>query len=142
MYICNMPNLNNKGYKRFENPNKPKSFENTIENKFYNTSLWRRVRSLQKIRKPICEVCEAKGIYTDCSDGNNNGIADHAIRLLQGGHPYDEQNLFTLCKKCHNTKSNMEGRGFSPGRIASIDGYYLPQSKENIIKAIIKKKVN
>ena len=36
----------------------------------------------------------------------------------------------------------MEGRGFSPGRIASIDGYYLPQSKGNIIKAIIKKKVN
>jgi hypothetical protein len=26
--------------------------------------------------------------------------------------------------------------------MASIDGYYLPQSKENIIKAIIAKKVN
>jgi hypothetical protein len=36
----------------------------------------------------------------------------------------------------------MEGRGFSPGRMASIDGYYLPQNKENIIKAIIAKKVN
>ena len=142
MYICNMPNLNNKGYKRFKNLSEKKPFEDRVENKFYGTSLWKRIRSLQKIRKPICEVCEAKGIYTDCSDGNNNGIADHAIRLLQGGHPYDEQNLFTLCKKCHNIKSSMEGRGFSPGRIASIDGYYLPQSKENIIKAIIKKKVN
>ena len=90
----------------------------------------------------MCEVCEAKGIYTDCSDGNNNGIADHVIRILDGGHPYDERNLFTLCKKCHHVKSNMEGRGFLPARMASSDGYYLPASKEDIIKAIINKKVN
>ena len=137
-----MPILNNKSYRRFENPIKRKPHQNNKENKFYGTPLWKRLRHLQKTRKPMCEVCEAKGIYTDCSDGNNNGIADHVIRILDGGHPYDERNLFTLCKRCHHVKSNMEGRGFLPARMASSDGYYLPASKEDIIKAIINKKVN
>jgi hypothetical protein len=35
----------------------------------------------------------------------------------------------------------MEGRGYLPARMASSDGYYLPSSKEDIIRAIIDKKV-
>ena len=88
------------------------------------------------------EVCEVKGIFTDCSDGNNNGIADHVVRILEGGHPYDDRNLLTLCKRCHNVKSNMEGKGYAPARISSSDGYYLPECRENVITAIINKKVN
>ena len=142
MYFCTMPVLNNKLYRRFECPVKRKPHQDSQDNKFYGSPLWKRLRHLQKNRKPMCEVCEAKGVFTDCSDGNNNGIADHVIRILDGGHPYDERNLFTLCKRCHNVKSNMEGRGFFPARIASVDGYYLPENKENILKAIINKKVN
>lgn len=142
MYFCTMPVLNNKLYRRFECPVKRKPHQDSQDNKFYGSPLWKRLRHLQKNRKPMCEVCEAKGVFTDCSDGNNNGIADHVIRILDGGHPYDERNLFTLCKRCHNVKSNMEGRGFFPARIASVDGYYLPENKENILKAIINKKVD
>jgi hypothetical protein len=37
----------------------------------------------------------------------------------------------------------MEGRGFAPARMASSDGYYLPdRARDDVIKAIINKKVN
>jgi hypothetical protein len=36
----------------------------------------------------------------------------------------------------------MEGKGYAPARISSSDGYYLPECRENVIKAIINKKVN
>lgn len=137
-----MPILNNKSYRRFESPVKRKPYQDSQDNKFYGSPIWKRLRHLQKTRKPFCEVCEVKGIYTDCSDGNNNGIADHVIRILDGGHPYDERNLFTLCKRCHNIKSNMEGRGYNPAKMASNDGYYLPANKDLIIKAIINKKLD
>jgi hypothetical protein len=36
----------------------------------------------------------------------------------------------------------MEGKGYAPARIPSSDGYYLPECRENVITAIINKKVN
>lgn len=137
-----MPVLNNRSCRRFNESPKRRPHQDKQENKFYGSPIWKRIRHLQKTKKPMCEVCEVKGIFTDCSDGNNNGIADHVVRILEGGHPYDERNLLTLCKRCHNVKSNMEGKGYAPARIPSSDGYYLPECRKNVIEAIINKKVN
>ena len=130
-----MPTLENRYTRRFA----PKQ---RTQNSFYSTPRWKKVRKLQKTKQPFCEACLQRDIYTDCSDGNNNGIADHVVRLLDGGHPYDEKNLFTLCRKCHNIKSNMEGRGYSPERMISVDYYYLPVSKNDVLLQINKKYEN
>jgi 5-methylcytosine-specific restriction endonuclease McrA len=33
---------------------------------------------------------------------------DHIERVTDGGHPFDETNLQTLCKHCHHTKTAEE----------------------------------
>ena len=41
---------------------------------------------------------------------------DHINRIADGGHPFDEQNLQTLCKYCHREKTAEENAGSQPQR--------------------------
>lgn len=39
---------------------------------------------------------------------------DHITRISDGGHPFDESNLWTLCTHCHSAKTAAENRNEEP----------------------------
>lgn len=42
-------------------------------------------------------------------DSPSGGLhIDHTVRIADGGHPFDESNLQTLCKYCHHEKTAVE----------------------------------
>lgn len=49
---------------------------------------------------------------------------DHIVPVSQGGHPFDEANLQTLCAECHREKSAEENSGPDrPAQRVTLDDY-------------------
>ena len=59
----------------------------------YNTTRWRKVRKMQLMREPLCKC------------GQIATIADHIKELVDGGEPFDLDNLESMCQSCHNSKT-------------------------------------
>lgn len=59
----------------------------------------------------ICAACAANGVLTDVTPGGRKGVTDHVIRIEDGGATFDERNLLALCRRHHDRKSGMEGKG-------------------------------
>jgi 5-methylcytosine-specific restriction enzyme A len=74
--------------------------------KFYNSKKWRDKSKSYRVNNPLCEKCLEKDVYTDAT--GRRGVVDHKIRLEDGGKPFDDRNLQTLCNVCHNRKSGKE----------------------------------
>ncbi len=73
--------------------------------RLYNTKRWKRLRSMQLAREPLCAECLKDGIYTQATE------VDHLEP-----HRGDEVKFYggalqSLCKFCHSKKTNMELRG-------------------------------
>jgi 5-methylcytosine-specific restriction protein A len=66
--------------------------------KFYHSKVWRRVRILQLKSSPVCEICKIKPAV----------IVDHIKEIKDGGSKLDFDNLQSLCRECHNTKTYKE----------------------------------
>ena len=49
-------------------------------------------------------MCEEKGIIRGAT------IIDHITAIQDGGDPWNEENLQSLCVPCHNRKSGKEKR--------------------------------
>ena len=71
-----------------------------MHDKFYSTQNWKRIRSAQLARQPICEACGAPA-----------DVADHITRIKAGGAKRYCGNLQSLCTPCHNAKRQAEGQG-------------------------------
>ena len=86
--------------------NKKKSLYNTwqskSDNKFYYSTRWRKVRSQFLKENPICIECKKIGITTEAT------TVDHIIQIINGGDPYNFNNLQSLCKIHHAKKSAKE----------------------------------
>lgn len=66
---------------------------------------WRRVRLLALKRdKYLCVHCLAAGRVTSAFD------VDHIIALCDGGARLDIDNLASLCRPCHRTKTAADAR--------------------------------
>ena len=63
-------------------------------NKFYQSSQWKKLRLIQLNREPLCEICQSIG-----------EIVDHKQEISDGGCATCLENLQTLCKVCHNIKT-------------------------------------
>ena len=64
-----------------------------------NSARWHRVRRVVLDRDSWrCVQCGRAGMLQ----------VDHVKPLSQGGEPWDEKNLQSLCKKCHWTKTGLE----------------------------------
>lgn len=74
--------------------------------KFYNSTAWRKLRAIKIAQTPCCEECERQGIITDAT--GRKGVIDHKTPINEGGEPLEMDNLETLCNKCHNRKSGRE----------------------------------
>lgn len=65
----------------------------------YNGRKWRKLRALQLDKFPLCKHCDEKDIVSVAT------VADHIVPVKKGGDGYSMDNLQSLCKKCHDSKS-------------------------------------
>lgn len=66
---------------------------------FYQTPEWRNTRNAFISLHSRCVQC-----------GNKAQVADHKIRVADGGAKLDWNNLQAMCHKCHNKKDNNAGK--------------------------------
>lgn len=78
--------------------------------KFYNSTGWRKVAKLNKIKNPFCVKCEVEGKVVAVQ------FTDHIIRIEDGGAPLSYDNLQSLCEFHHNSKSGKEAHGFKDNK--------------------------
>lgn len=72
----------------------------------YTGRLWRdEVRPEQLRRFPYCQYCEEQGETPTLAVQ-----VDHIVPLVDGGDPYDYDNLKSTCFRCHVIKTAEENR--------------------------------
>lgn len=69
---------------------------------FYNRAQWKKVRRQQLIREPLCRECMKDNKITQAT------VVDHITPRSKGGADYDDDNLQSLCKRCHDRKTARE----------------------------------
>lgn len=100
-----MPNSPKKVKRPWVKERKP--FERERSNqKFYNSARWRKVARLHKEANPLCVKCKAEGRTSPAE------FTDHIVRLEDGGDPFNDANLQSLCGFHHNQKSGREAHGY------------------------------
>lgn len=90
------------------------SVERQESKKFYQTPAWKRTRAAYRREHPLCEECERNGRITQMY------YVDHIQPIRMGGSELSWDNLQSLCKDCHHSKSGKEaalykrnGEGYS-----------------------------
>jgi 5-methylcytosine-specific restriction endonuclease McrA len=85
-----------------------KPFERNAYNntEIYNSWKWRKFASRYKKNNPLCAECDKNNIASSVK------VADHIKPINAGGEVYNEENIQSLCEKCHNRKSANESRGY------------------------------
>lgn len=78
--------------------------------KFYNSWPWRKLRKRFLQKYSLCVKCDAEGIVKTAT------VVDHIERIEDGGDRLDEDNLQSLCKKHHDSKSGKEAHGYKEKR--------------------------
>lgn len=74
----------------------------------YDSSAWKRLRSIQLADQPFCEDCLEDGRTTAATD------VDHVERVRDRPDlALDSSNLRSLCKPCHSRKTARES-GWTP----------------------------
>lgn len=82
-----------------------KPFERAVDNShFYNSRAWRNKRKKFLNSNPLCVKCNANDVVTVAT------VVDHVKSIATGGEKFDDNNLQSLCKYCHNSKSSSESR--------------------------------
>lgn len=64
----------------------------------YSTRRWQRIRKAKLQQTPLCEYCPA-GTTTPATE------VDHRKAIIDGGAPFDMDNLASSCKPCHSRKT-------------------------------------
>jgi|TARA_Y100001938_G_scaffold130211_1_gene185979 5-methylcytosine-specific restriction endonuclease McrA len=71
---------------------------------FYNTNKWKRLRNYYITKEPLCEVCKRFNKIIEAK------VVDHIKRVRTNPElALAENNLQSLCHRCHNIKSGYEG---------------------------------
>ncbi len=103
-----MPNRPKQRKRPWNNSADRKAFgrRNADNQKFYNSPRWRKTAKAHKNLNPFCVKCEFDGIVSAVE------YTDHIARIGDGGDPYNDSNLQSLCKFHHNQKSGREAHGY------------------------------
>jgi 5-methylcytosine-specific restriction protein A len=76
----------------------------------YQSARWKALRKHHIQSSPLCVHCLK-------NDRTKAGwIVDHIVPINEGGEPFDESNLQSLCSSCHNIKSGKEAHSRRPKR--------------------------
>lgn len=100
--ICSMPIIKKTTKRPWQPERKQQEGRQHSNSKFYQSSRWRRVRASYIMRNPLCVECQRKGLVVPAR------VVDHITPINKGGAPYLEENLQSLCDRCHNSKSGKE----------------------------------
>ena len=65
----------------------------------YATARWSRVRAVQLRSEPMCRHCRERRLLVAATH------VDHIVEIADGGSEYDIDNLQSLCKSCHSSKT-------------------------------------
>ena len=85
----------------------------SLSRKVYSSRKWReRVRPAKLRHDPLCQRCAFVGLTTPATE------VDHQVQIAQGGDPWSDSNLTSLCRPCHIEKGEMDRQGMSPWPIA------------------------
>lgn len=68
--------------------------------KIYNSKRWRELRARVLLEEPVCHWCGAR----------KSTEADHLQALVDGGDPYDFDNLVGSCKPCNSRRGQAAGQ--------------------------------
>jgi len=104
-----MPRINRKEIK--SKPIKYKNEKTKVQESFYNSTAWKRLRETYISLHPLCEICLEHEKITPAKEVHHKkpymrGETDEERWQLF----LDEHNLMALCPKCHSavhTKDNM-----------------------------------
>lgn len=67
---------------------------------FYKSKAWSDLSYSYRLRHPLCEWCQAKGLYVQAD------VVDHIVPIrVAWDKRLDESNLQCLCNRCHWQKS-------------------------------------
>jgi len=95
--------LTNGGYceahKRASNAEYEKNARDKNATRHYHNARWDRLRQMQLGREPLCCSCKERGRLTTATH------VDHIVEIADGGAVYDIDNLQSLCKPCHSSKT-------------------------------------
>lgn len=68
---------------------------------FYGTTAWRKFRNMYIRKHPLCEMCRRDGrLEAAC-------LVDHIKEIKDGGARLSEDNVQSLCSRCHARKTAM-----------------------------------
>jgi len=70
-----------------------------VNESFYNSRQWRKLRLVILQRDPVCKECERLGRV------ESSTVCDHIQPINKGGAKLNPSNLQGLCERCHNSKS-------------------------------------
>jgi len=69
---------------------------NKRDQKIYKSARWQTVREMMLSEDPFCKC------------GRVATVVDHVRPIRQGGSIWDKNNLQTMCRECHNSKTAKE----------------------------------
>ncbi len=102
----NLPKQKSKPWVVDREYNKPESkgvrTHNEVIN-IYQTMQWKSLRKYHIQKNPLCKHCKDQDNII-----KGGSVVDHIQPIRQGGMPYDNRNLQTLCGMHHNIKSRTE----------------------------------
>ncbi len=81
---------------------KPKK---TRHDPFYDLRRWRKLTVAHRRAEPLCRECRKNGVI------KIGTLVDHIVAMHDGGAEWDEDNLQTLCDRCHQVKRQLEKNG-------------------------------
>ena len=97
-----MPTTKKSERRPWQPERKPQEGRKAPNDKFYQSTEWRKPRDMNIKAQPLCEECDRRGVYSLSRGG------DHIVPINQGGAPLDMDNLKSICNTCHNRKSGKE----------------------------------
>jgi len=60
---------------------------------------WERVRAMHLANEPLCRMCQQAGRTSAAV------LVDHITPIRDGGERLDDDNLQSLCRACHDSKT-------------------------------------
>ena len=89
---------------------------------WYGSRRWKAMRHRQLFAEPLCAYCKKAGRDTPAN------IADH-VKPHKGNEAlfWDEGNLQSLCKPCHDRDKQVEERGGKPKPRYGKDGWPIDE---------------
>lgn len=81
------------------------------------------------VREQILErddyTCRTCGYSTEAEQNSERDLhVDHIEPLAEGGHPFDEENLQTLCEACHHQKTAEQNRTTRESQSITLEDYF------------------